>query len=128
VYCGLSASIANAARRNGESLKTHELPFVCGLRTDAITTDRYTFGMNIVSLVAGVVMTVMSFFGGLLHLGLPPMPNGQGQNGAPLQAAIAACQYQALGSRCRFTDGARTIPGTCLNVPNESQLVCIPTN
>jgi hypothetical protein len=52
----------------------------------------------------------------------------QGSPPTPPQAAITVCQSESLGSRCSFTDGQRTIPGTCLNAPNESQLVCIPTN
>lgn len=53
---------------------------------------------------------------------------GNGQPPTPPQAAITACASASLGTRCSFTDTGRTIPGTCLNAPNQSALVCIPTN
>jgi len=52
----------------------------------------------------------------------------QGSQNGPPQAAITACASASLGTRCSFSAPQGTIPGTCLNAPNQSQLVCIPTN
>lgn len=54
-----------------------------------------------------------------------PQP-GNLPSGNPPQQAIDACTGQTLGDSCTFDLPRQTITGSCINPPNQTQLVCAP--
>lgn len=55
-----------------------------------------------------------------------PNQNGNtgGQTNGPPAGALSSCSGKSSGSSCSFTDGGRTISGSCQNVPEG--LACVP--
>ncbi|KXK14856.1 MAG: glycosyl transferase family protein [Chloroflexi bacterium OLB14] len=52
-----------------------------------------------------------------------PMPEGR----TPPQQALTACENQSQGSSCSFTmPNGREINGSCITVPNSTELACAP--
>ena len=62
----------------------------------------------------------------------PPQGNpgqGQGQFQGPPEIAFLTCQGQNQGTTCVFTaPNGNTINGSCITPPNQTELVCAPTN
>lgn len=62
----------------------------------------------------------------------PPQGNpgqGQGQFQGPPEIAFLTCQGQTQGTTCAFTaPNGNTINGSCITPPNQTELVCAPTN
>lgn len=60
-----------------------------------------------------------------------PMQGQSNQSGMrqPPQAAITACSSSSQGSSCSFSGmNGNTVSGTCQTPPNQSSLVCVPSN
>lgn len=125
---------------DGNYLHTADLDECHGL-TSTITLDSKSVTMYHYVLTQDFPYTVSCFHGQSYE----PKPSAPSSSGGmemgsqtnmqmnmnaptPPQAAITACASATLGTRCSFSGPQGTIPGTCLNVPNQSQLVCIPTN
>ncbi len=60
----------------------------------------------------------------------PPQGNpGQGQFQGPPEIAFLTCQGQTQGTTCAFNaPNGNTINGSCITPPNQTELVCAPTN
>jgi hypothetical protein len=73
---------------------------------------RYSFlGVAVVSITASVALIA---FSNSLHAKAP-------------QVAIDACQNKMSGSSCDFRSPRGDITGMCLKLPQESQLICVPS-
>ncbi len=69
-------------------------------------------------------------FGGFFGSDGQNLQDGQGfaapQGAQPPQQALGACADQSAGASCSFDLPNRTVTGTCITPPNQSQLACAP--